>query len=432
MEEVLSTAQDLFAARDLVKGFLSSFEPVCYSGEDAKQLVDVMSETHRLLASGIMRATLRVEQTQLHEREGHKRADSWLAGVTGESVGSAAAKLQAARSIEAHPEISEAFFAGKLSEAKAKEIASAADACPSEAANLVEAAEAMELGKLKRHCAEVRSVASSEEESVDRYEQMRARRYCRLWTDSDDFGRLEARVTPDALSAIQACLEPFQNQVFKEARTSGRHESSAAYMADALVSMAKASCAGSKGTGDRTLVRVRVDLGALKRGHPVPGETCSIPGFGPIPVALVREILDESVLQLVVTEGQDLKTVCSDSRYIKKALRIALEERDPTCCVPGCGASDPLEVDHFEADFSKGGKTRIDNLARLCPYHHHQKTYRKWRLEGGPGEWRFVRPDLPTEMGDAPIGSTERGDHSTERRGSPKRATGPPGQSSLL
>ena len=59
--------------------------------------------------------------------------------------------------------------------------------------------------------------------------------------------------------------------------------------------------------------------------------------------------------------------------------------------------SDPLEIDHKDTDYAKGGETRIDNLARLCPYHHHQKTYRGWRLEGGPGQWRFVGPDPPDE-----------------------------------
>ena len=396
--EDLPTAEGVFAARDQIKRFLCSFEPGLYSGEDAKTLVGLFSELKHLAASGIMRAAVRVEETRLHEREGHKRTGTWLAGLTGESVGQAASMLEAARSIEAHPEISEAFRSGSLSEAKAKEIASAADACPDEAANLVEAAAKMELGALKRHCSDVRAVASSEEESVDRYEQMRRKRFCRIWRDSDDFARLEARLTPDAMAVLRSCLEPFEKQVFDDARKEGRHESHQAYMADALVEMAKASRSGSKApTTDRTLVRVRVDLGALKRGHPVPGETCSIPGLGPLPVALVREILGDSLLELVITEGEDVKTVCSDSRYIKRALRIALEERDQTCCVPDCTMSDPLEIDHKDTDYAKGGETRIDNLARLCPYHHHQKTYRGWRLEGGPGQWRFVGPDPPDE-----------------------------------
>jgi len=472
--EDLPTAEDVFAARDLIKRFLGSFEPVLYSGEDAKALVGVFSEVKHLAASGIMLSARRVEQTHTHELDGHKRAGSWLATITGESVGSAASSLEAARSIEAHPEISEAFRSGSLSEAKAKEIASAADVCPDQAKDLVEVAAQLELGALKRHCADTRSVRSTENEEAAYYEQMRQRRYCRIWKDPDGSGRLDARVAPDALAVLLSCLEPFEKQAFDEARRAGRIEPRHAYMADALVSMAKASFSGSvseKQTtsgGQKTLVRIRVDLSALRRGHRNPGECCEIPGIASVPVKQVREILGDSILELVLTHGTDVTTVCSDSRYISKALRIALEERDKTCCVAECEMSDPLETDHFRADYAKGGKTRLDNLARLCPYHHDQKTYRGWRLEGGPGHWRFVGPDPPdgSEPSDR-SGHTDRSGHPEKRdpseepvaprnpaatngqgnrrtsaangragaangRAGAKRATGPPGQSSLL
>jgi hypothetical protein len=375
--------------------------------------------------------------------------------------------------MEAHPPISDAFKSGKLSEAQAKEIASAADVCPDQAADLVEAAEHMDLPALKRHCSDTRSVRDSETEEVDLHEQIRSRRYCRIWSDPDGTGRVDARLTPDALAVLLACLDPFDKQVFNEARKAGRHERRQVYRADALISMAKASvsgtAAGSTGSGStgsgstaeqRTLVRIRVDLPALKRGHRIPGETCEIPGISSIPVKIVREILGDSLLELVLTQGQDVRTVCSDSRYIRKALRIALEERDQTCVVPECNMSDPLEVDHWITDYSKDGPTRLDNLARICSYHHHQKTYRGWRLEGGPGRWRFVRPDPPPELehpeypddpdhkqrreSSAPAtgtarraktsraGSTDGRSGSTNRRGGTKRATGPPEQDRLL
>ena len=413
----VADTQDLMDGIDAVMRFAGSFEPGLYSGADAKKLVIMLSEHRRVTTSLIMRAAKRVEETHTHELDGHKRAGSWLATITGESVGSAASSLEAARSIEAHPEIAEAFRSGSLSEAKAKEIASAADVCPDQARDLVEAAANLELAALKRHCADTRSVRSSEKDETERYEQIRSKRYCRTWSDPDGSGRLDARVTPDALAVLLACLEPFEERAFSDARLAGREESHQAYMADALVSMAKASVSGSGSTtssdstgGPKTLVRTRVDLSALKRGHRNAGETCEIPGIGSVPVKAVREILGDSILELVLTNGTDVTTVCTDSRYIRKALRIALEERDQTCCVPDCNMSDPLEVDHWNTDFAKGGETSLHNLARLCPYHHHQKTYRGWRLEGGPGNWRFVGPD-PPERSEA----TDRSEHEEKR-----------------
>ena len=288
------------------------------------------------------------------------------------------------------------------------------------------AASELELSALKRHCADTRSVRSSEKDETELYEQMRRRRYCRIWSDPDGSGRLDARVTPDALAVLLSCLEPFEERAFSEARIAGREESQQAYMADALVSMAKASISGSGSTtssettgGPKTLVRTRVDLSALKRGHRNAGETCEIPGIGSVPVKAVREILGDSILELVLTNGTDVTTVCTDSRYIRKALRIALEERDQTCSVPDCNMSDPLEVDHWNTDYAKGGKTSLDNLARLCSYHHHQKSYRGWRLEGGPGNWRFVGPD-PPERSEA----TDRSEHE-ERRDPSKEPAAP-------
>ena len=431
VSKALPTAADLFSARDLVRRFVVSFEPGVYSGEDSKKLVEVLGELKRLSASGLMLAARRVEETHLHEASGHKRAGTWLAGVTGESVGSAPQMLESARSIASHPVIQEAFRSGALSEQKAKEIASAADVRPDQAGSLVRAAAEMGMTELKRHCSDTRALRGSERDEVDAYERIRRRRYLRTWAEPDGSGRLEARVTPDALSVLNACLAPYCKKAFRTARESGRHERHEAYMADALVDMAKASAAGSgatAGAGDpergdsdraqrapKTLVRIRVDLSCLKRGHRAPGETCEIPGVAPVPVAAARELLGDSVLELVLSKGKDVRTVCSDSRHIKRALGIALEERDQTCCVPGCEMSDPLENDHYLTDYSKGGPTRLDNLARLCPYHHDQKTYRGWRLEGGPGNWRFVGPDPPP--------GSEHPEHRTTR---------PPGQASLL
>ncbi len=197
------TAQDVIAASDVITRFVSSFEPSRYSGDDAKTLVEVFSELRHAATSGVMLAATRVEETNLHQQEGHKAAGTYLASITGESVGSAASMLETARSIEAHPAIKEAFRTGKLSEAKAKQIASAADARPDQAQNLVDAAASMELAGLRRHCADVRQSALSEFDSVDRYEQMRRRRYCRTWIDQEGFGRLEARLNPDALAVFR-------------------------------------------------------------------------------------------------------------------------------------------------------------------------------------------------------------------------------------
>ncbi len=373
---------EAMAAGDVIKRFVRFFEPGLYSGKDAKTLMRFFSEMKH--ACGLWgHARSETGSSDPPPRAGRPQARTDVRCLDNRRIGRiCASMLETAKSIEAHPAIEEAFRKGQLSEQKAKQIASAADARPDQAQNLVDAAAQMELAPLKRHCADVRQSALSEDGSVEAYEQMRNRRFCRMWSDSEGFGRLEARLAPDAVAVLSSCLEPFQNAEFDLARKEGRHEPRHAYCADALVAMAKQSREGS-GSSKRPdiLVRVRVDLGALKRGHTQPGETCQIPGLHPLPVALVRQILGDSLLELVITEGKDVKTICTNSRHITRALLIALEERDQTCCVPECEMSDPLEIDH-RTDFAKGGETSLENLARLCHYHHETQD-----LQGMATSW---------------------------------------------
>jgi hypothetical protein len=57
------------------------------------------------------------------------------------------------------------------------------------------------------------------------------------------------------------------------------------------------------------------------------------------------------------------------TRVINRRLRRALEHRDPTCAVPGCGATRGLHAHHIR-HWEDGGPTELDNLVLVCPYHH--------------------------------------------------------------
>ncbi|RAU98813.1 hypothetical protein DQP58_05020 [Mycobacterium colombiense] len=57
------------------------------------------------------------------------------------------------------------------------------------------------------------------------------------------------------------------------------------------------------------------------------------------------------------------------TRLINRRLRRALEHRDRTCVVPGCGATRGLHAHHLR-HWEHGGTTELANLVLLCPYHH--------------------------------------------------------------
>jgi hypothetical protein len=428
----LDVSGDLDVIERLIDEFMAKYDPDLYVVTDATVMLERFSKLSRLWDSLKMRTARRLEKAHSYKQEGYRDAANWLSAITGDSVGQAADKLHTSKAAEAHQCVKEALDTGQISEAQAKEISSAADRCPQKADELVAEAQLLNHSQLKRRCSAIRQAASSAEDEVTRHERIRKDRYLRTWTDPDGAGRLDAKMTPDALAVILAGLGHFETGIFSEARKSGLRESHQAYMTDALVAMAVAASrtpatsgtlatsgvsadgspdgsvddAGghrSKNPGStkrprrvtvlKPLLRIRVDGSALFRGHAEYGEVCEIPGVGKVPVALAREVLGDAILELVITRGTDVTTVVSDSRYIAKALRIALEERDPKCVVPGCNRSDPLEIDHWRVDFSKDGPTSLDNLARICHFDHDRKTHRGWKLEGGPGHWRFPKPD---------------------------------------
>ena len=101
-------------------------------------------------------------------------------------------------------------------------------------------------------------------------------------------------------------------------------------------------------------------------------------------------------LKALVTNGVDVVAVAHAGRTVTVAQRAALEERDPECVVPGCAVRTGLEIDHVDG-WALTRTTTLERLARLCKWHHYEKTYCGYRLEGSAGDWRLVAPDHPPD-----------------------------------
>ncbi len=326
-----------------------------------------------------------------------------MARTAGVPVGQAVASLETASRLHELEELDSALREGKLSSLQANEVASAAAADPSSQRTLLAKAATQDLSALKDTARKIKAAAQRDE--IEHYRAIHRRRYLRHWNDPDGSFRLDGRFTPDAGAKLLANLDPFRQEVFRSARKAGTREPYDAYSADALVAMSAAAHqedpiepaddGGHRPPGRprpataRTVINVHVDHAALVRGHTEPGETCEIPGVGPIPVAVARQMANDAYLKVIVTDGADIKAIAHAGRTIPAHIRTALETRDPTCCVPGCNTRKGLEIDHI-VPFAEGGPTKLDNLARLCHWHHRQKSLGDWRIEGTPGDWRWV------------------------------------------
>jgi hypothetical protein len=138
-------------------------------------------------------------------------------------------------------------------------------------------------------------------------------------------------------------------------------------------------------------VHVLVDFDALRRGYATDGETCEIPGVGPIPAALAEHLLQDSILRLIVT-GTDITKVTSQRRYVPEAVRRALYARDKGACVI-CGSSRFLELHHYVDDYANGCPTEYATLAHVCSREHALITHCGWTLHRTEDHgWHFRPP----------------------------------------
>ena len=412
------SAGDLAAAIEVVAGFVGTFEPGRFSGEDATTLVTWFTRAERLCVTGKALAATRATEANTPAAAGHPTPAHWLAGVTGESIGEAVGTLRLGESFSSHPSVEDACRKGQLSKAKAALVADAARVSPGSEDDLVRSAPTDTFRQVKDRCARVKAQARSTQDADAHYRSLHRSRYARTWTDRDGAFRLDARLTPDAGATLLASLTTQTDAEFSAARRAGIHDTPDNYRADALVTLVTAGsdadlvgpCASGTGApgsdssatiptstrrrtvDPKTLVTLRVDLDALRRGSLGPGELCEIPGVGPIPIQRARALMGDSICHLVITNGVDITTVCHLGRTIPAHLRTALTERDRTCVVPGCDVAQGLEIDHWVIPVEDGGPASMDNLVRICRNHHRLRHHKGFVLSGAPGAWRWDPP----------------------------------------
>ncbi|MCA1846003.1 MAG: HNH endonuclease [Actinobacteria bacterium] len=370
--------------REAVGREVEGLEPALIHAPDAARLLAEFSRIEKLASAAVTLLAPRAADSGAWRSAGERSAAHWMARTTGVSVGQAVTTLETGAALAELPAAADALRSGQLSSRQAAEIASAASAAPGSEASLVRTAAVEGLAGLRERCRQVKAAALPDENR--RYELVRRSRRLRHWTDPDGAFRMDLLTTPDAGAEILAALEPHRQRAFDEARRCGRREGHDAYMADALRSLAR-----GESSKPPAKVQVRADHLAFVRGHTVDGEICEIAGVGPVPVATARAYALDGFVAVVGVKDADVTAVAHLGRTIPARLRTALEARDPCCDVPGCPVHEDLEIDHV-IPFAEGGPTILENLARLCRWHHYLKTHRGYRLEGGPGAWRWVPP----------------------------------------
>ena len=447
------------AAGRVVRAFVVDYVPARYTGEDSLTLLKFFTELERIAGAAKTLAAAQVATSNLHARTGERSAADFIANQTGESLGEAKDLVGLGQALAGQPRLDDALRNGTISKRRAKRTSDAARVNPAREEDLVKGAQSDTEGEHKERCQRAKAEGRSKADAARHQRKLHDNRSCYESMDDDGAFCLHARLTPEIGAEVKACLDAQADRQFKQACSEGRVEPGTAYRADALAALitgrnllgpqatrpnrahqpapahqpagttvpstspdtatatdttpatdtpatdtpATATPATDTPTADpsvrtrdpKAVLNVVIDLDTLRQGTVAPGGRCEIPGVGPVPVQWAQDLLGECLLHVFVTSATDIHAVWSTSRHLHRDVRAALLLRDPRCVVPGCDARVGLEHDHWVKDFAQGGLTALDNLARICKWHHRQRTHDGYALRKGHKGWEWIPPATP-------------------------------------
>lgn len=322
---------------------------------------------------------------------------------------------------------------GSLSGQQASAITDAASQVPSAEETLLALSKKGSVAALRKQGLVEKAAADHDRERSARQHGLRR---ARRWTDAQGMRCYGIALTPEQAATFEPVWDRFNDRVFNKARGLGLRDSSEAYAADGLIEMAKASritsrgeagggeqtddavgeqaAAGTPGDGKRTgdtlgaagqqdaahtgsgvtaHAVLLIDAAAFHRGYTVTGETCEIDGVGPIDVASAKRLFGDAIVDIIIKDGVDVRTVAHAGRTANRRQKAALLV-NWECEIQGCNRTRHLEIDHI-IPYTESGQSDFEDLGPKCRWHHNLKTYKGWR-DGprGPDGKRTLIPPL--------------------------------------
>lgn len=395
--------------------FVAGFDPGLVTTAQASVVTGAAARLASMAHALLSLAADRAADAHDFRARGYRSAGEALARTLGTSTGEAKGVLVLGRRLSAQGTVRTAAANGELSASQASMIAEAAQADPGAQERLVARARTASHEELKEDCQ--KTVARADEDPEGRRRRIHERRSLRSWTDVGGTWHLSGRGNPEEGARLMAALGPLANARFQSARAEGRREGEECYRFDALIDLAReevnsgGSSAPPPRRGAPSKILIRVDYNALLRGQLAgDDEVCDLPGYGPVPVSVARDLIEQGdpFIAAVLTKAQAVVGVAHLGRHPTALQRSALQWISPTCAVAGCGAAVRLEVDH-RAPWASTHRTVFDQLDPLCHHHHRLKTLDAWALVDGSGPRAFVAPSDPRHPRHRPGGRTPEG-----------------------
>ena len=333
--------------------------------------------------------------------QGCRSCAHWLSWRTGISLGPAREKVRVARRLPSLPLISTALSKGEISYSKVRALTRIATA--DNEAELLTFADHGTTAHVERLVREWRRLDRGDDDQAERAD----RRGLSLHLAEDGNYEIRGRLSPEVGALLLKALESTEDKIFREQRAAGtEHETTAAHRrADALglwleerlqprVQLVVHSFEGEAPPASPTILEAPSLV--TEEGSRVSAETSS------------RLCCDAEVVPIARGADGSVLDVGRRQRTVGWRLRKALDARDGGCRFPGCGSRRRTHAHHI-VHWAHGGKTAMDNLVLLCPFHHRAVHEGGWRVEmdergvpnffNPPGVHMPLAPEAP-DIGD--------------------------------
>ncbi len=340
------------------------------SNTEAAGLEDEIAEVCGILnvATGRLVSLIgRVLATESYAGAGIRSPEQWVAWKCGVSLGRARALVSMARRLPELPETRAALEAGELAEDQVAVVCRHTPAHnDTEAAELARSATVSQLRRaLGRNCF-AKPAADPDAEPRPEPEPEETRRVSFGFGD-DGLFRLSAVLPADEGALLERALGVFRQKLMGGDADHTDNPKMVSW-ADASAAMAEASFASeaiARPHYDRHLVVVHV-------GTDDTGQPNGHLHLGPaVPDSIRRFMTCDAKARVQHDDRTKPLSVGRTARIVPNRTRLAIEERDGGCRVPGCDRTKWLHVHHV-VHWEDGGPTDTSNLMALCSRHHRQ------------------------------------------------------------
>jgi hypothetical protein len=334
----------------------------------------------------------RAQQRGDHLVAGNITAASWISGICGMSVPSAADRLCVGEQLESLPRVAEALTKGDIGYQSASVICHLRD----------------KLGE-KRECLdEEQWIGFAREHSVKDLRWLSA--HTRYALDPDGFERdteesyeerflhisemngmyhLSAVIDSEGGAALKSAVDALAKRLGQDDGRTPKQRRADALTEIVYKALDEGKLPRRNGvrphiTVSTTLEGLKAELGAaaseLESGMPISSKT-------------VQRLACDGTVCRVLKADSVVVDVGRATRAISPAQRRALKARYRGCCGPGCDRPINWTTPHHIEFWSLGGVSNLPNLLPLCYYHHRLVHEGGWQVVKAGEGVKFIPPD---------------------------------------